>query len=128
MQAETHIPQAMLKRECSNHKITLDIVDALADTFTKVIEDLGGRVTKRELWGLRSLSFRIKKNRKGHYVMVSAEVSGEAIAEIERQASINEDIIRWLTIKVDELEKGPSVMMRKQERRGGRGRDRDGEE
>ncbi|HWW56679.1 MAG TPA: 30S ribosomal protein S6, partial [Sphingopyxis sp.] len=53
---------------------------------------------------------------------------GEAIAEIERQAAINEDIIRWLTIKVDELEKGPSVMMRKQERRGGRGRDRDGEE
>ena len=52
----------------------------------------------------------------------------QAIAEIERQASINEDIIRWLTIKVDELEKGPSVMMRKQERRGGRGRDRDGEE
>ena len=60
--------------------------------------------------------------------MLSAEVAGEAIAEIERQASINEDIIRWLTIKVDELEKGPSVMMRKQERRGGRGRDRDGEE
>jgi small subunit ribosomal protein S6 len=57
-----------------------------------------------------------------------ARFTGEAIAEIERQAAINEDIIRWLTIKVDELEKGPSVMMRKQERRGGRGRDRDGEE
>ena len=103
-------------------------VDALGEDLTKTIKELGGTTSKTEYWGLRNLTYRIQKNRKGHYVMVSAEVSGEAIAEIERQASINEDIIRWLTIKVDELEKGPSVMMRKQERRGGRGRDRDGEE
>ena len=103
-------------------------VDALAETVTNVITEYKGQVHKTETWGLKQLAYKIAKNRKGHYVMVSAEVSGEAIAELERQASINEDIIRWLTIKVDELEKGPSVMMRKQERRGGRGRDRDGEE
>ena len=103
-------------------------VDALAENATKIVEENEGKVVKTETWGLRSLAYKIQKNRKGHYVMLSAEVTGEAIAEIERQAAINEDIIRWLTIKVDELEKGPSVMMRKQERRGGRGRDRDGEE
>ena len=107
-------------------------VDALAETVTNVITEYKGQVHKTETWGLKQLAYKIQKNRKGHYVMLSAEVSGEAIAEIERQAAISEDIIRWMTIKVDELEKGPSVMMRKQERRGGRGerggRDRDGEE
>ena len=107
-------------------------VDALAETVTNVITEFKGEVHKTETWGLKQLAYKIQKNRKGHYVMLSAEVSGEAIAEIERQAAISEDIIRWMTIKVDELEKGPSVMMRKQERRGGRGerggRDRDGEE
>jgi small subunit ribosomal protein S6 len=103
-------------------------VDALAETVTNVIGEYKGQVHKTETWGLKQLAYKIQKNRKGHYVMLSAEVSGEAVAEIERQAAINEDIIRWMTIKVDELEKGPSVMMRKQERRGGRGRDRDGEE
>ncbi|GGJ47054.1 30S ribosomal protein S6 [Sphingopyxis bauzanensis] len=104
-------------------------VDALAETVTNVITEYKGEVHKTETWGLKQLAYKIQKNRKGHYVMLSAEVSGDAIAEIERQAAISEDIIRWMTIKVDELEKGPSVMMRKQERRGGRGgRDRDGEE
>ena len=103
-------------------------VDALAENVATIVTDHKGSVHKTETWGLKQLAYKIQKNRKGHYVMLSAEVSGEAIAEIERQAAINEDIIRWMTIKVDELEKGPSVMMRKQERRGGRGRDRDGEE
>jgi small subunit ribosomal protein S6 len=107
-------------------------VDALAETVTNIVTEYKGEVHKTETWGLKQLAYKIQKNRKGHYVMLSAEVSGEAIAEIERQAAISEDIIRWMTIKVDELEKGPSVMMRKQERRGGRGerggRDRDGEE
>ena len=104
-------------------------VDALAETVTNIVTEYKGEVHKTETWGLKQLAYKIQKNRKGHYVMLSAEVSGEAVAEIERQAAINEDIIRWMTIKVDELEKGPSVMMRKQERRGGRGgRDRDGEE
>ena len=104
-------------------------VDALAETVTNIVTEFKGEVHKTETWGLKQLAYKIQKNRKGHYVMLSAEVSGEAIAEIERQAAISEDIIRCMTIKVDELEKGPSVMMRKQERRGGRGgRDRDGEE
>ncbi len=104
-------------------------VDALAETVTNIVTEYKGEVHKTETWGLKQLAYKIQKNRKGHYVMLSAEVSGEAVAEIERQAAISEDIIRWMTIKVDELEKGPSVMMRKQERRGGRGgRDRDGEE
>ncbi len=104
-------------------------VDALAETVTNIVTEYKGEVHKTETWGLKQLAYKIQKNRKGHYVMLSAEVAGEAIAEIERQAAISEDIIRWMTIKVDELEKGPSVMMRKQERRGGRGgRDRDGEE
>ncbi len=107
-------------------------VDALAENVATIVTDHKGTIHKTETWGLKQLAYKIQKNRKGHYVMLSAEVSGEAIAEIERQAAISEDIIRWMTIKVDELEKGPSVMMRKQERRGGRGerggRDRDGEE
>ena len=104
-------------------------VDALAETVTNIVTEFKGEVHKTETWGLKQLAYKIQKNRKGQYVMLSDEVSGEAIAESERQAAISEDIIRWMTIKVDELEKGPSVMMRKQERRGGRGgRDRDGEE
>ena len=103
-------------------------VDALAEGITNIVTEFKGQVHKTETWGLKQLAYKIAKNRKCHYAMLSVEAPGEAVAEIERQAAINEDIIRWMTIKVDELEKGPSVMMRKQERRGGRGRDRDGEE
>lgn len=104
-------------------------VDALAEGVTNIVSEYKGQVHKTETWGLKQLAYKIAKNRKGHYAMLSVEAPGEAVAEIERQAAINEDIIRWMTIKVDELEKGPSAMMRKQERRGGRGgRDRDGEE
>ena len=106
-------------------------VDALAETVTNVIGEFKGTVHKTETWGLKQLAYKIQKNRKGHYVMLSAEVSGEAIAEIERQAAINEDIIRWLTIRVDELEEGPSVMLqkldrdeRRDDRRGGERGDR----
>lgn len=103
-------------------------VDALAENVATIVSDHQGTVHKTETWGLKQLAYKIAKNRKGHYAMVSVEAPGEAVTEIERQAAINEDIIRWLTIRVDELEKGPSVMMRKQERRGGRGRDRDSED
>ena len=86
-------------------------VDALADAFQKAIEDLGGKVAKRESWGLRNLSFRIKKNRKGHYVLLNIDGPPAAILEMERQMRINEDILRYLTVRVEELEEGPSVMM-----------------
>jgi small subunit ribosomal protein S6 len=102
-------------------------VDALAENATKIIGDNGGQVVKTETWGLRSLAYRIAKNRKAHYVMVALDAPPAAIAELERQSNINEDVIRFLTLKVDEHEKGPSAMMRRgdKERERGRGGDRD---
>ena len=100
-------------------------VDALAENAVKIVEEHNGSVSRTETWGLKQLAYKIAKNRKAHFVMLAMEAPGDTVAELERQASINEDIIRFLTIRVDEHEKGPSVMMRKQERRGGRGRDRD---
>ncbi|SEK26947.1 SSU ribosomal protein S6P [Sphingomonas palmae] len=91
-------------------------VDTLAENASKIVTDHGGRVVKTENWGLRSLAYRIAKNRKAHYVMLEIDAPGETVAEIERQAGINEDIIRYMTVRVDELEQGPTVMMRKQER------------
>ena len=91
-------------------------VDALAEAVTKIITDHDGKVVKTETWGLRSLAYRIAKNRKAHYVMLEIDAPGSVIAELERQTQINEDVIRYMTVKVDELEQGPSAMMRKQER------------
>ena len=91
-------------------------VDALAENATKIVEENNGKFTKIETWGLRSLAYKIAKNRKAHYVMLNIDAPGGVIAELERQTQINEDIIRYMTVKVDELETGPSVMMRKQER------------
>ena len=88
-------------------------VDALAEAATKIIEDNQGKVVKTETWGLRSLAYRIAKNRKAHYVMLDLDAPAPAIAELERQSNINEDIIRFMTVRVDELESGPSVMMRR---------------
>lgn len=107
-------------------------VDALAETATKIIEDNGGKVVKTETWGLRSLAYRIQKNRKAHYVLLDIEAPASLIAELERQTQINEDVIRYMTIRVDAHEQGPSAMMRRGDRdrdgrgdRGGRGGDRD---
>ncbi|WP_446745945.1 30S ribosomal protein S6 [Sphingomonas sp. OTU376] len=88
-------------------------VDALAEAATKIIEDNNGKVVKTETWGLRSLAYRIAKNRKAHYVMLEIEAPAGAVAELERQTQINEDVIRYMTVKVDKHETGPSVMMRK---------------
>ena len=96
-------------------------VDALAENATKIIEDNGGKVVKTETWGLRSLAYRIAKNRKAHYVMLDLDAPAPAVAELERQSNINEDVIRFLTIKVDEHEKGPSAMMRRGEKERSRG-------
>ena len=99
-------------------------VDALAETATKIIEAGEGKVVKTETWGLRSLAYRIAKNRKAHYVMLEIDAPGAVVAELERQTQINEDVIRYMTVKVDEHENGPTVMMRKGERDRERGRDR----
>ena len=99
--------------------------EALADQFTKVIEELGGSVPRREYWGLRSLAYRIRKNRKGHYMLLNIEAPATAMVEVERQMGINEDIIRYLTIRADKLLSGPSAMMQARtargDERGGRG-------
>lgn len=101
-------------------------VDALAEAATKIIEDNEGKVVKTETWGLRSLAYKIAKNRKAHFVMLEIDAPGGVVAELERQTQINEDVIRFMTIRVDEHENGPSVMMRKGERDGRRNRrDRD---
>ena len=91
--------------------ITAEQADGLADSFTKTLEELGGKVVTRENWGLRGLTYRINKNRKAHYVMLNIDAPGPAIHEMERLMRINEDVIRYLTIKVDALNEGPSVLM-----------------
>src|SRR5690349_19921546 len=91
-------------------------VDALAETATKIIEDNQGKVVKTETWGLRNLAYRVAKNRKAHYVMLDIDAPAPAIAELERQTAINEDVIRYMTVRVDAHEQGPSVMMRKGDR------------
>jgi small subunit ribosomal protein S6 len=101
-------------------------VDALATTATEIVESNEGKVTKTETWGLKNLAYKIKRNRKAHFVMLNIEASGDTIAELERQTSINEDVIRWMTIRVDEHEGGPSVMMRKSDRERTRRREREG--
>ncbi|WCM29007.1 30S ribosomal protein S6 [Sphingomonas sp. QA11] len=101
-------------------------VDTLAETATKIIEDNKGKVVKTESWGLRSLAYKIAKNRKAHYVMLEIDAPAGVVAELERQTQINEDIIRYMTVKVDALEEGPSVMMRKSDRDRERRGDREG--
>ena len=106
-------------------------VDALTETFEKIITGLGGSVSKKESWGLRTMAYKIKKNRKGHYVLMNIDAPADAIHEMERQMRLNEDVLRTLTTRVDELEEGPSAVLRAKERgddrgRGGRGGDRDG--
>jgi small subunit ribosomal protein S6 len=103
-------------------------VDALAANATSIIESNGGKVLKTETWGLRSLAYKIAKNRKAHYVMLEFSGPGPVVSELERQTQINEDVIRYMTIKIDAHEGGPSVMMRKAERKSRRDRDDDGNE
>jgi small subunit ribosomal protein S6 len=91
-------------------------VDALAENATKILTDNGATVVKTETWGLRSLAYRIAKNRKAHYVALDVDAPPPAIAELERQSNINEDVIRFLTIRVDAHETGPSAMMRRSEK------------
>lgn len=91
-------------------------VDALAATATEIVEANDGKVTKTETWGLKSLAYKIDRNRKAHFVMLNIDGPGAVVAELERQTRINEDVIRYLTVRVDEHEEGPSVMMRKNDR------------
>ena len=87
-------------------------VEALTESFTTITSENGGSVTKNEYWGLKTLTYRIKKNRKGHYSLLNLDAPPAAIKELERNMLLNEDILRFMTIRVDELEIEPSVMMR----------------
>jgi len=97
-------------------------VEALADSFAGVLAAGGGEAKKREYWGLRTLAFRIKKNRKGHYVLFNIEAPHEAVTEMERNMRINEDVLRFLTVRVDALEEGPSAVMQSRSSRDDRPR------
>jgi small subunit ribosomal protein S6 len=112
--------------------VTAQQVDDMTAQYKSVIEQMGGKVAKTEYWGVKSLAYRIRKNRKAHFTLLNLEASPAALAEIERQERLNEEVLRYLTIRVDTHEDGPSAMMRKadrdrdrDERRGERRRDRE---
>jgi small subunit ribosomal protein S6 len=84
---------------------------ALAETYAGVIGEHGGEVTKNEYWGLRNLAYRVKKNRKGHYLHLNFKAGGDVITELERQEELSDDVIRYLPVRVDELDDNPSILM-----------------
>jgi small subunit ribosomal protein S6 len=96
--------------------VTSQQVEAMVDQYKGVIEQNGGKVDKTEMWGVKSLAYRIKKNRKAHFTMFNLDAPPAAVAEMERQMRISEDILRFITVRVDELETEPSVMMQKRDR------------
>ena len=100
--------------------ITSAQVEAMADEFAEIITSAGGSIKKREYWGLRSLAYRIKKNRKGHYVMFNLETGPEALREYERIMGLNEDVLRFLNLNIEEVEEGPSIMMQAKTERSSR--------
>lgn len=102
--------------------ITAQQMTGLMNTYKGVIEELGGKITKTEYWGLKSTAYKIKKNRRAHYAFFNIDAPHNAVAEMERQMQISSDVIRFLTVRVDELDEKPSIQMRKQDERG----DRDG--
>ncbi len=90
--------------------------DELVEQFKGIIEAGGGSVGKTEYWGLKTLAYRINKNRKAHFALMNLDAPHEAVAEMERQMRINEDVLRYMTVRVDELEEEPSVQMQKKDR------------
>ena len=114
----------------SRQDVSAQQVETLTETFKGIIEANGGSIGKIEQWGLKSVAFRIRKNRKAHYTLMNIDAPAAAVAELERQQRINEDVLRVLTIRVDALEEGQSAMLQKRDRddrdgdRGGRFGDR----
>ena len=96
--------------------VTAQQVEAMTETYKAVIEANGGAVTKVEYWGVKTLAYRIKKNRKAHYALFNLDAPAAAVAEMERQMAINEDVIRFMTVRVEELEEGPSAMLQRRDR------------
>ena len=104
---------------------TAQQVETLTAQYKGVIEQMGGKIAKTEYWGVKSLSYRIRKNRKAHMTLMNVDAPAAALAEIERQERLSEDVLRYLTVRVDAHEEGPSAMMRKADRDRERDRDRD---
>ena len=93
----------------ARQEISAQQVDALTDGFENIIKQAGGSITKRENWGLKTLAYRIKKSRKGHYTLMNIDATADAVHEVERQMRLNEDVLRYLTLRVDELDGDPSI-------------------
>jgi small subunit ribosomal protein S6 len=91
-------------------------VGDLSVALQKIITDQGGTLLKTESWGLRTLAYRIKKNRRGHYTLMEFEAPGTAVAELERQMRLSEDVLRALTVKLDAPSAGPSPIIARRER------------
>jgi len=108
----------------SRQDVTAQQVEAMTEQYKAVIEAGGGTIAKVEYWGVKSLAYRIKKNRKAHYALMNITAPPAAVAEMERQMGINEDILRFMTVRVDEHEIEPSAMMQRRDREERRG-DRD---
>ncbi|RMB08577.1 30S ribosomal protein S6 [Eilatimonas milleporae] len=103
-------------------------VESITAEFTGIVEENGGKVAKNEYWGLKNLAYKIKKNRKGHYVLLNIDAPAGTLSELERRARLHDDIIRYMTVRVDEIEEGPSIVLRskaERDRRGGPRGDRD---
>ncbi len=94
--------------------VSTQLVETLTKDFSAIIENGGGKIHKHEYWGLRTLAYRVKKNRKGHYVMLNIEADSDTLREYERIMGLNEDILRFINISIDKVEEGPSVMMQAQ--------------
>lgn len=91
--------------------LTTSQVDELTESYSKIITDNGGKVHKTENWGLRTLAYKINKNRKGYYVLIETDTPAEALHEMERNMRLNEDVLRYMSIREKELSTGPSVVM-----------------
>jgi small subunit ribosomal protein S6 len=101
--------------------ISAKAAEDLAKAFGKIVNDNGGEVKKIESWGLRNLAYKIKKNRKGHYTLIHSDAPPAAMTEMERNIRLNEDVLRYMTVRIEELPEGPSAVLRQTDD------DRDGE-
>ena len=102
--------------------VSTQLVESLTKDLSAIIENGGGKIHKHEYWGLRTLAYRVKKNRKGHYVMLNLETTPETLVEYERIMGLNEDVLRFMTIAIEEVDPEPSVMMQVKTERGGKDR------
>ena len=101
----------------SRPDVTAQQVEALIEQYRSVIEAAGGKVAKQEYWGVKSLAYKIRKNRKAHFTLLNLDAPHAAVAEMERQMRLSEDVIRFITVRVEEHEEGPSIMMQKRDDR-----------